>query len=89
METAKVSVIQLFSMMFLFELGSALVVSLGSNAGKDAWFAILLGLCGGMALFFMYSSISHPSIFVSGNVDIINLQPFLENGWKPIISLLN
>ncbi|MCM2534345.1 spore germination protein [Neobacillus pocheonensis] len=54
MEKAKVSVIQLFSMMFLFELGSALVVSLGSNAGKDAWLSILLGLCGGIALFFMY-----------------------------------
>jgi spore germination protein KB len=54
MEKAKVSVIQLFAMMFLFELGSALVVSLGSNAGKDAWLAILLGLCGGIVLFFMY-----------------------------------
>jgi spore germination protein KB len=47
MEKAKISVIQLFAMMFLFELGSALVVSLGSNAKKDAWLAILLGVCGG------------------------------------------
>jgi spore germination protein KB len=53
-EEAKVSVIQLFAMMFLFELGSALVVSLGSSAGKDAWLAILLGLCGGIVLFFIY-----------------------------------
>ncbi|WP_129726294.1 GerAB/ArcD/ProY family transporter [Ectobacillus funiculus] len=54
MEKAKVSVIQLFSMMFIFELGSALVVSFGIGARKDAWFAILLGLCGGVALFFIY-----------------------------------
>ncbi|GAA3333032.1 hypothetical protein GCM10020331_095490 [Ectobacillus funiculus] len=52
MEKAKISVIQLFAMMFMFELGSALVVSYGVTARKDAWLAILLGLCGGIALFF-------------------------------------
>ncbi|MBZ5753794.1 GerAB/ArcD/ProY family transporter [Metabacillus rhizolycopersici] len=54
MEKAKISVIQLFAMMFLFELGSALVVSYGVTAKKDAWLAILLGMCGGIALFFIY-----------------------------------
>ncbi|MCM3676862.1 spore germination protein [Peribacillus simplex] len=54
MEKAKISVIQLFAMMFLFELGSALVVSLASDAKKDAWLAILLGMCGGIVLFFIY-----------------------------------
>ncbi|MCM2534346.1 spore germination protein [Neobacillus pocheonensis] len=54
MEKAKVSVIQLFAMMFLFELGSAVVVSFGIGAKKDAWLAILLGICGGIALFFIY-----------------------------------
>lgn len=54
MEKAKVSVIQLFSMMFIFELGSAVVVSFGIGAKKDAWLAILLGLCGGIALFPIY-----------------------------------
>ncbi len=54
MEKAKISVIQLFALMFLFELGSALVVSLGSDAKKDAWLAVLLGLCGGIVLFFIY-----------------------------------
>ncbi|MDQ0879405.1 GerAB/ArcD/ProY family transporter [Peribacillus sp. V2I11] len=54
MEKAKISVIQLFSMMFLFELGSALVVSLAIDAKKDAWLAILLGMCGGIVLFFIY-----------------------------------
>lgn len=41
-------------MMFLFELGSAVVVSFGIGAKKDAWIAILLGVCGGIALFFIY-----------------------------------
>lgn len=54
MEKAKISAIQLFSMMYFFELGSALVVSLGSAAKKDAWLAIFIGLCGGIVLFFMY-----------------------------------
>jgi spore germination protein KB len=54
MEKAKISVIQLFAMMFLFELGSSLVVSYGVTAKKDAWLAILLGMCGGIVLFFIY-----------------------------------
>ncbi|MGM7719950.1 GerAB/ArcD/ProY family transporter [Metabacillus sp. Hm71] len=54
MEKAKVSVIQLFAMMLIYELGSALVVSYGVTAKKDAWLAILLGMCGGIALFFIY-----------------------------------
>ncbi|WP_141431004.1 GerAB/ArcD/ProY family transporter [Bacillus sp. 03113] len=54
MEKAKISVTQLFALMFLFEMGTAIVVSLGSQAKKDAWLAILLGLCGGIILFFIY-----------------------------------
>ncbi|MFB9759647.1 GerAB/ArcD/ProY family transporter [Ectobacillus funiculus] len=54
MEKAKISAIQLFAMMFLFELGSALVVSYGITAKKDAWIATLLGLCGEIVLFFIY-----------------------------------
>ncbi|MBZ5752737.1 GerAB/ArcD/ProY family transporter [Metabacillus rhizolycopersici] len=54
MEKAKISVIQLFAMMFIYELGSALVVSYGVTAKKDAWLAILLGICGGIVLFFIY-----------------------------------
>lgn len=183
MEKAKVSVIQLFAMMFLFELGSALVVSYGVGAQKDAWLAILLGMCGGIVLFFIYYFLfrQYPDlpltgyarkifgkyvgwmigllyivyflyaaarnlrdfgdlllsstlpktpllainillvlaicyvlylgvevlgrtaevfiviiiflgftgnllVFLSGNVDLHNLQPFLENGWKPIMT---
>ncbi|WP_416435140.1 GerAB/ArcD/ProY family transporter [Priestia megaterium] len=54
MEKAKISIIQLFALMFIFELGTALVVSYGIPAGKDAWSAILLGMSGGILLFFIY-----------------------------------
>jgi len=182
-EKAKISIIQLFAMMFLFNMGTALVVSYGIDAKKDAWLAILLGMCGGIILFFVYYSLfrQYPNlpltghlkkifgkymgwiigllyivyflhiaarnlrdfgdlmitsilpktpllaiiilfvlvicyvlylgievlartaevfivillfigftgnvlIFVSGNIDPHNLQPFLENGWKPIVT---
>ncbi|MBZ5752123.1 GerAB/ArcD/ProY family transporter [Metabacillus rhizolycopersici] len=183
MEKAKISVIQLFAMIFMFELGSALVVSYGITAKKDAWLAILLGMFGGLILFFIYYFLfrQYPNlpltgyarkifgkyvgwiigllyvvfllydaardlrdfgdlllsstltetpllainillvlaicyvlylgievlartaevfvvilifigftgnllVYFSGNVDIHNLQPFLENGWKPIVT---
>ncbi|PKG25355.1 GerAB/ArcD/ProY family transporter [Niallia nealsonii] len=54
MERAKVSVIQLFAMMFMFNMGTALVISYGISARKDAWFAILLSLAAGIILFFIY-----------------------------------
>jgi spore germination protein KB len=46
--------IQLFSLMVLFEVGSAIVVGLGLEANQDAWLAILIGLIGGLGLFSLY-----------------------------------
>ncbi|MGD8191356.1 GerAB/ArcD/ProY family transporter [Brevibacillus ginsengisoli] len=57
MEKAKIGGAQLFSLMMLFELGSALLVGLGMKAKQDAWLAILLGWAGGLVLFFIYSSL--------------------------------
>ncbi|GKU83518.1 GerAB/ArcD/ProY family transporter [Niallia sp. NCCP-28] len=54
MEKAKLSVIQLFAMMFMFNMGTALVISYGISAKKDAWFAILLSMAAGIILFFIY-----------------------------------
>ena len=183
MEKAKVSAIQLFALMFLFEMGTALVVSYGIGAKRDAWLAILLASGAGIVLFFIHYSLfrQYPNlpltgyarkifgkypgwiigllyilyflyiaarnlrefgdilltstlpetpllaililfvlaicyvlslgievlartaeifiivlvfigfignllVFLSGNLDIRNLQPFLENGWKPILT---
>ncbi|MBZ5753750.1 GerAB/ArcD/ProY family transporter [Metabacillus rhizolycopersici] len=70
MEKAKISVIQLFAMMFLFDLGSAIVVSYGIGAKKDAWLAILLGMCGGIAVFFIYYALfrQYPNLPLTGYV---------------------
>jgi spore germination protein KB len=54
MEKAKISVIQLFSLMLIFNMGTAVVISYGATAGKDAWLAILLAVCGAIAVFFIY-----------------------------------
>jgi spore germination protein KB len=57
MEKAKMSPGQLAALVFLFEMGTALVVSLGLKAEKDAWLAILLGLALGLVLFGVYVSL--------------------------------
>ncbi|ALC82297.1 MULTISPECIES: GerAB/ArcD/ProY family transporter [Bacillus] len=54
MEKSKISVIQLFALMFMFNMGTSLIVAYGIVARKDAWLAILLGMCGGMILFSIY-----------------------------------
>ncbi|MBD1381769.1 GerAB/ArcD/ProY family transporter [Metabacillus arenae] len=68
MEKAKISTIQLFAMMFMFDLGTTLVVSYGIGAKKDAWLAILLGMAGGMVLFFIYYSLfrQYPGMPLTG-----------------------
>ena len=50
----KIQPIQLFVLMVLFEVGSAVVVGLGMEAKQDAWIAIILGMVGGGGLFSLY-----------------------------------
>ncbi|WP_257351663.1 GerAB/ArcD/ProY family transporter [Pseudalkalibacillus decolorationis] len=54
MEKSKISPQQLFSLIILFEFGTALVVPLGVDAKQDAWLAELLGLTGGVILLLIY-----------------------------------
>jgi spore germination protein KB len=54
MNKVKISAFQLFALVFLFEMGSAILVGLAGNALQDAWLAILLGLAGGLVLFQIY-----------------------------------
>jgi spore germination protein KB len=70
MEKAKISGIQLFALMFIFELGTALVVSYGRDAGKDAWLSILLAMSGGVILSFIYLLLSHqhPNLLLTGYI---------------------
>ncbi|MGM0900899.1 MAG: GerAB/ArcD/ProY family transporter [Bacillota bacterium] len=54
MEKAKISAYQLFVLILLFELGSAVLVPIAIEAERDAWLAILIGMVGGILLFFVY-----------------------------------
>ncbi|MFF2448127.1 GerAB/ArcD/ProY family transporter [Neobacillus sp. NPDC058068] len=54
MEKAKIKASQMFILIVLFEMGSAILVGLGTDAKQDAWIAILLGLAGGLLLFLVY-----------------------------------
>lgn len=44
----------MFVLVVLYEMGSALLVGIGSQAKQDAWITILLGLAGGILLFLVY-----------------------------------
>ncbi|MGM0828871.1 MAG: GerAB/ArcD/ProY family transporter [Bacillota bacterium] len=54
MEKAKISASQLFVLMVLFELGSALLVPLAIDAKQDAWLAILIGMVVSFVLLIVY-----------------------------------
>ncbi|MCH6264010.1 GerAB/ArcD/ProY family transporter [Neobacillus citreus] len=54
MENAKIKASQMFVLVVLFEMGSSLLVGLGASARQDAWISILLGLAGGILIFFVY-----------------------------------
>ncbi|WGD64902.1 spore germination protein GerKB [Bacillus subtilis] len=57
MEKARISIRQLFVMIIIFELGSSLLITPGSMAGRDAWIAVLLGCAIGLFLFYLYQGI--------------------------------
>lgn len=54
MENAKISQVQFFILLVLFEVGTSLVIPFGMEAGKDVWLAIFLGAVFGCILFIMY-----------------------------------
>lgn len=55
MEKIKITPLQIFALMLLFQLGTALVVNLGLEANKDEWLAILFGLVIGLLLYAAYA----------------------------------
>jgi spore germination protein KB len=62
---------QLFSLVVLFEFGSAVVVGLGMNAKQGSWMAILLGMSGGLVLFIIY-------FYLYGNNSKLSLVVYLK-----------
>ncbi|WP_150270919.1 GerAB/ArcD/ProY family transporter [Paenibacillus tepidiphilus] len=59
---------QLFAMIVLFELGTALVVPIGLESGHAVWLAILLALPGGIILVLIYGYLykQFPDLTISG-----------------------
>lgn len=57
MEKAKISAYQLLVLIYLFEIGSTILVPLAIEAKQDAWLAVLIGLAGGCCLFWIYHSL--------------------------------
>jgi spore germination protein KB len=47
MQQTKINGFQLFSVIFLFELGSAILLGMAGDAKQDAWIPILLGIGSG------------------------------------------
>jgi len=57
MEKANINALQLFFLMLLFELGSAILVPLATGAKQDAWIAILLGMFTSFILLLVYNKL--------------------------------
>ncbi|OAH57792.1 MULTISPECIES: GerAB/ArcD/ProY family transporter [Bacillaceae] len=54
MEKAKMSSYQLFTLIILFEIGTAVWFPIAIDAKQNAWLAILIAMAGGFCLFFIY-----------------------------------
>lgn len=63
-----ISSTQLFAMIFLFELGTALVVPIGLESKHTVWISILMALPGGLLLFLIFDYLyrQYPDMIISG-----------------------
>lgn len=64
----RINSLQLFCLIVLFNLGTAIVVNLGASAKQDAWLAILLSAIPGILLFLVYNSLHklYPNLPLTG-----------------------
>ena len=76
---------QLFALIILFEMGTALVVPIGLESGNAVWLSILMALPGGLLLYLIYHDLylQYPNMIISGYTQKI-LGKFI--GWP--LSLL-
>ncbi|MCM3118767.1 spore germination protein [Neobacillus sp. MER 74] len=68
MEKEKISSGQLFVLIFLFEMGTALVLPIGFASDKDVWLSVILASVGGIVLFILYDYLfrEYPNLLLSG-----------------------
>ncbi|MGM7722199.1 GerAB/ArcD/ProY family transporter [Metabacillus sp. Hm71] len=58
MKQQKISGLQLFYVIVGFELGSAIILGIGSGAKQDAWLAILISMVFGLILMWVFTQLS-------------------------------
>ncbi|QHW31120.1 GerAB/ArcD/ProY family transporter [Paenibacillus rhizovicinus] len=58
MNQEKINGFQLFSVIFLFELGSAILVGLAADAQQDAWMSVILATGLGCILYLVYTKLA-------------------------------
>ena len=57
MKQVKINGFQWFSVIFLFELGSALLIGLAREAKQDAWITVIFGTIFGCVLYLVYTKL--------------------------------
>jgi spore germination protein KB len=87
MEKAKINANQLFAMMFLFEIGTAIVLPVGFASVQSVWMAIIIALVFGIGLYLIYNYLfrEYPGLPLSGYIKAILGKPI---GWVVNLSLL-
>jgi spore germination protein KB len=73
MKQIKVNGFQLFSVIFLFELGSAILLGVARESKQDAWITVLLGIIFGCVLYLVFTKLysMYPSRPLTGFLQII------------------
>ncbi|HHL0974183.1 TPA: GerAB/ArcD/ProY family transporter [Bacillus cereus] len=68
MTNAKISSGQLFMLMVIFSMGTAILRPLAIQAGKDSWLATLSGAIGGMIILWIYTTLyrAYPTFSFTG-----------------------
>lgn len=68
MEKVRINTRQLFALMVLFQLGTALVVPIGLQAEQGVWLAVFVALIGGIGLFLVFDYLfrQYPDLPLSG-----------------------
>ena len=87
MEKARINANQLFAMIFLFEIGTAIVLPVGFASVQSVWIAILIALIFGIGLYLIYDYLyrEYPDLPLSGYIKAILGKPI---GWVVNLSLL-
>ncbi|MFC6600974.1 GerAB/ArcD/ProY family transporter [Ectobacillus funiculus] len=57
MNHEKIGIKQLFLLMLAFEIGTAIIFSIGTEAKQDSWLAVLVGMLYGVILILIFTTL--------------------------------